>query len=170
MDTNTPSSSKKWSLMLRQLSPLQYTLSLLVVAVMSYAFYSVSNDLARGLEDDLRTAFDQQNLTVVDIASSRVGFHIDNDIAENVRLLGQFPAMQRLELHNGTRDLQKVHNYAAPRVDGFALFDRNGDFFTASPESMKHLYKENQANANFFKISKEQHRSIFLIGFMRVKT
>jgi len=85
----------------------------LVLIVITSAFYTVAHDLAKGLEDDLRTAFDQQNLTVVDIASSRVGFHIDNDVAENVRLLGQFPAMQRQELHNGTRDMEKVNTFAA---------------------------------------------------------
>jgi len=140
---------------LRQLSLRQYALGAVVLAGIIYAFYMVSHDLAQGLEDDLRTAFDQQSLTVVDIASSRVGFHIDNDVAENVRLLGQFPAMQRLELHNGTRDMEKVNRYAAPRVDGFVLFKSNGDFFTAYPESMQHLYKGNQADTDFFKTTKE---------------
>ncbi len=140
---------------LRQVSPLQIVLGAFVLAVITYSFYVVAHDLAQGLEDDLRTAFDQQNLTVVDIASSRVGFHIDNDVAENVRLLGQFPAMQRQELHNGTRDMEKVNTFAAPRVDGFVLFKANGDFFTAYPESMRYLYKDNQAEADFFKTTKE---------------
>ncbi|MFQ5345837.1 MAG: hypothetical protein ACE5DZ_07755, partial [Mariprofundus sp.] len=110
-----PSESADIAQILRQFSPLQYAIGGLMLIGISFAFYSLSHDLAQGLEDDLRTAFDQQNLTVVDIASSRVGFHIDNDVAENVRLLGQCPAMQRLELHNGTRDMEKVHNFAAPR-------------------------------------------------------
>lgn len=140
---------------LRQISPLQMVLAAFALSMITYSFYIVAHDLAQGLEDDLRTAFDQQNLTVVDIASSRVGFHIDNDVAENVRLLGQFPAMQRQELHNGTRDMEKVNTFAAPRVDGFVLFKANGDFFTAYPESMRYLYKDNQAEADFFKTTKE---------------
>jgi len=140
---------------LRQLSPLQFLSGTLLVIIVTFSFYSLSRDLAVGLEDDLRTAFDQQNLTVVDIASSRVGFHIDNDVAENVRLLGQFPAMQRLELSNGTRDMEKVNTFAAPRVDGFIMFKANGDFFTAYPESMRHLYKGNHKNDDFFKTSTE---------------
>lgn len=140
---------------LRQVSPLHILLGAFVLIVITYSFYIVAHDLAKGLEDDLRTAFDQQNLTVVDIASSRVGFHIDNDVAENVRLLGQFPAMQRQELHNGTRDMEKVNTFAAPRVDGFVLFKANGDFFTAYPESMRYLYKKNQVETDFFKTTKE---------------
>ncbi|MDX8395816.1 MAG: hypothetical protein R8K22_05335 [Mariprofundaceae bacterium] len=77
--------------MLRQLSPLQLIGGIALIGFVTFSFYNMSRDLAVGLEGDLRTAFDQQNLTVVDIASSRVGFHIDNDVAENVRLLGQFP-------------------------------------------------------------------------------
>jgi len=141
--------------LLRQLSPLQFFGGSIILLLVTFSFYTLSRDLAVGLEEDLRTAFDQQNLTVVDIASSRVGFHIDNDVAENVRLLGQFPAMQRLELHNGTRDMEKVNTFAAPRVDGFVLFDAKGDFFTAFPESMRHLYKDNQSQTDFFKITKE---------------
>jgi len=138
-----------------QLSLAQAVIGLALLCLITYSFYFISKDLAQSLEDDLRTAFDQQNLTVVDIASSRVGFHIDNDVAENVKLLGQFPAMQRLEMHNGTRDMEKVNTVAAPRVDGFVLFKANGDFFTAYPESMQHLYKDNQANTDFFKTAKE---------------
>jgi len=138
-----------------QLSAWQLALGLTLLLGITYTFYFISKDLAQGLEEDLRTAFDQQNLTVVDIASSRVGFHIDNDVAENVTLLGQFPAMQRLELHNGTRDMEKVNTFAAPRVDGFVLFKANGDFFTAYPESMRYLYKDNQAQTDFFKTAKE---------------
>jgi len=138
-----------------QLSFTQVILGITFLFGITYSFYTISKDLAQSLEDDLRTAFDQQSLTVVDIASSRVGFHIDNDVAENVKLLGQFPAMQRLELHNGTRDMEKVNTFAAPRVDGFVLFKANGDFFTAYPESMRHLYKDNQANTDFFKNAKE---------------
>ncbi|MDX8388451.1 MAG: HAMP domain-containing sensor histidine kinase [Ghiorsea sp.] len=135
-----------------QLSATQFIFGSAFLLFISYGFYMMSNDLASGLEDDLRTAFDQQNLTVVDIASSRVGFHIDNDVAENVRLLGQFPAMQRLELHNGTRDMEKVNTFAAPRVDGFVLFDAKGEYFTAYPESMHHLYEANQADSKFIKV------------------
>ncbi len=148
-----------------QLSFTQAALGLMLLVGITYLFYIISADLARSLEDDLRTAFDQQNLTVVDIASSRVGFHIDNDVAENVKLLGQFPAMQRLELHNGTRDMEKVNTFAAPRVDGFALFKANGDFFTAFPDSMRHLYQDNQANTDFFKTTKET-ASLYFSGWI----
>ncbi len=141
--------------LVRQLSPLQILLAIALIAGVTFAFYVLSRDLAKGLEEDLRNAFDQQNLTVVDIASSRVGFHIENDVAENVRLLGQFPAMQRLEKHNGTRDMSKVNTVAAPRVDGFVLFDANGDFFMAYPESMRYLYHGNHKNDPYFKIPKE---------------
>jgi len=139
----------------RQLSLFQVAIATSFLLVLSYFFYLMSNNLAVSLENDLHNAFDQQNLTVVDIASSRVGFHIANDVAENVRLLGQFPAMQRLELHNGSRDMEKVNTFAAPRVDGFVLFDAQGDFFTAFPDSMKHLYQGNQSDQPFFKNSKE---------------
>ena len=139
----------------RQLSPLQILAGLVILGAITFTFYTLSRDLAKGLEEDLRTAFDQQNLTVVDSASSRVGFHIENDVAENVRLLGQFPAMQRLELHNGTRDMSKVNTVAAPRVDGFVLFDADGNFFTAYPESMRHLYQGNHKDDPYFKIPKE---------------
>lgn len=152
MSSNKPLNIKS---IFSQLSFAQAALGLALIFGVTYAFYIISRDLAQSLEDDLRTAFDQQNLTVVDIASSRVGFHIDNDVAENVKLLGQFPAMQRLELHNGTRDMEKVNTFAAPRVDGFVLFKANGDFFTAYPESMHHIYKDNQANTDFFKTAKE---------------
>ncbi len=141
--------------LLSQFSVVQRLASLSLLLLITYGFYLLAHDLSTDLEHDLSTAFDQQNLTVVDIASSRVGFHIDNDVAENVRLLGQFPAMQRLELHNGTRDMEKVNTFAAPRVDGFVLFNREGDFFTAFPESMRHSYQGNHANADFFKTSKE---------------
>jgi len=150
---------------IKQLSPRQFFSGIIVLILITFSFYSLSRDLATGLEDDLRTAFDQQNLTVVDIASSRVGFHIDNDVAENVRLLGQFPAMQRLELHNGTRDMEKVNTFAAPRVDGFVLFDANGDFFTAFPESMRPLYKDNQSKTDFFKTTKET-ASLYFSGWI----
>lgn len=140
---------------LSQLSPAQYIAGIAILFVITFGFYQLSRDLAVGLEGDLRTAFDQQNLTVVDIASSRVGFHIDNDVAENVRLLGQFPAMQRLEEYNGTRDMEKVNTFAAPRVDGFVLFKDNGDYFISYPESMRHLYQENQSKSDFFEIPKE---------------
>ncbi|MDQ6999193.1 MAG: sensor histidine kinase, partial [Mariprofundus sp.] len=150
---------------LKQLSPIQFFGGIAILILITFSFYSLSRDLAIGLEDDLRTAFDQQNLTVVDIASSRVGFHIDNDVAENVRLLGQFPAMQRLELHNGTRDMEKVNTFAAPRVDGFVLFDADGDFFTAFPESMRHLYKDNQSETDFFKTAKET-ASLYFSGWI----
>ncbi|PIP02160.1 MAG: hypothetical protein COW18_02265 [Zetaproteobacteria bacterium CG12_big_fil_rev_8_21_14_0_65_54_13] len=139
----------------QQLNATQLSIGLLLIVVITYGFYTLSRDLAQGLEDDLRTAFDQQNLTVVDIASSRVGFHIDNDVAENVRLLGQFPAMQRQELGNGTRDMEKVNTFAAPRVDGFVLFAPNGDFFTSYPESMRHLYQGNHADQDFFKSARD---------------
>jgi len=139
----------------RQLSLFQVILSACFLLILSYFFYLMANNLAESLEKDLHNAFDQQNLTVVDIASSRVGFHITNDVAENVRLLGQFPAMQRLEYHNGTRDMEKVNTFAAPRVDGFVLFDAQGDFFSAFPESMQHIYQGNQSTQPFFKISKE---------------
>jgi len=140
---------------LRMLSSWQLFFGALLLMMISLTFYVVSRDLAQGLEDDLRKAFDQQNLTVVDIASSRVGFHIDNDVAENVRLLGQFPAMQRLELDNGTRDMKKVNTFAAPRVDGFVLFDKDGNFLTTSSEPMRHIYQGNQHDAPFFTIPKE---------------
>jgi signal transduction histidine kinase len=140
---------------LKQLNATHLLIGFLVIIAVTYVFYDVSSDLAQGLEDDLRTAFDRQNLTVVDIASSRVGFHIDNDVAENVRLLGQFPAMQRQELHNGTRDMEKVNTFAAPRVDGFVLFAPNGDLFTSYPESMKHIYQGNHADDDFFKTARD---------------
>jgi len=139
----------------RQLSLFQVTLAASFLLILSYFFYLMSNNLAESLEKDLHNAFDQQNLTVVDIASSRVGFHIANDVAENVRLLGQFPAMQRLEHHNGTRDMEKVNTFAAPRVDGFVLFDAKGDYFSAFPESMQHIYQGNQSTQPFFQVSKE---------------
>ncbi|MDX8405062.1 MAG: ATP-binding protein [Mariprofundus sp.] len=145
----------------QQLNARQLIVGLLAVIVTTATFYSVSRDLAQGLEDDLRTAFDQQNLTVVDIASSRVGFHIDNDVAENVRLLGQFPAMQRQELHNGTRDMEKVNTFAAPRVDGFVLFGPDGNLFTNYPESMRYIYKGNHADADYFKVPKETSNLYF---------
>jgi len=138
-----------------QLTAIQWIAGFSVLVLTTLTFYSVSRDLAQGLEDDLRTAFDRQNLTVVDIASSRVGFHIDNDVAENVRLLGQFPAMQRQELHNGTRDMEKVNTFAAPRVDGFVLFAPNGDLFTNYPESMRPIYRGNHADADYFKKPKD---------------
>jgi len=141
---------------LSHLTLFQIIGGLATIIFVTFAFYSLSRDLAVGLEGDLRMAFDQQNLTVVDIASSRVGFHIANDVAENVRLLGQFPAMQRLELDNGTRDMEKVNTFAAPRVDGFVLFDVKGNLFTVYPESMRYAYQENQAESPFFKIPKEQ--------------
>ncbi|MDQ6993601.1 MAG: ATP-binding protein [Mariprofundus sp.] len=141
--------------MFKQLKTRQLLVGLLLITAVMFTFYSVSRDLAQGLEDDLRTAFDQQNLTVVDIASSRVGFHIANDVAENVRLLGQFPAMQRQELHNGTRDMEKVNTFAAPRVDGFVLFGPDGSLFTNYPESMQYIYKGKHADADYFKVPKE---------------
>ncbi len=141
--------------MLNQLSPMQLFGGLAIIGIITFSFYNMSRDLAVGLEGDLRTAFDQQNLTVVDIASSRVGFHIDNDVAENVRLLGQFPGMQRQEMRNASRDMEKVNTIAAPRVDGFVLFDANGDLFTVYPESMRFPYKGNQSESPFFKTSKE---------------
>ncbi|MDX8396965.1 MAG: ATP-binding protein [Mariprofundaceae bacterium] len=152
MSNKTPVSS---SSVIFSLNPIHLALSFLLLILISFSFYSLARDLATSLEEDLRNAFDQQNLTVVDIASSRVGFHIANDVAENVRLLGQFPAMQRLELYNGTRDMEKVNTFAAPRVDGFVLFKANGDFFTSYPKSMHHLYKDNQANTPFFKQAKD---------------
>ncbi|OIP98732.1 MAG: hypothetical protein AUK35_10165 [Zetaproteobacteria bacterium CG2_30_46_52] len=145
---------EKYSL-LKHLTITQIVSGVLAVFLMTYTFYSVSRDLAQSLEDDLRSAFDQQSLTVVDIASSRVGFHIDNDVAENVRLLGQFPALQRLELENGTRDMEKVNTFAAPRVDGFVFFDAQGDFFSSYPESIKHLYSGNHSEDTFFKLPKD---------------
>lgn len=129
-------------------SHLLFTIATILLA--TYAFYSISRDLAQSLADDLRTAFDQQSLTVVNIASSRVGFHIDNDVAENVRLLGQFPAMQRIEPGNSTRDMEKVNIFAAPRVDGFVLFNNDGDYFTSYPESIGHEYQGNHADADYF--------------------
>jgi len=158
---NMPNHQVNWVYLFKQMSPIYLFVIFMAITFLTYSFYSLSRDLAVGLESDLRTAFDQQNQTVVDIASSRVGFHITNDVAENVRLLGQFPAMQRLELHNGTRDIEKVNTFAAPRVDGFVLFKANGDFFTAYPESMRHLYIENQAKADFFKITKETRKLYF---------
>ncbi len=140
---------------LSQLSPTQYITGMVVVCVIIFSFYQLSRDLAIGLEGDLRTAFDQQNLTVVDIASSRVGFHIDNDVAENVRLLGHFPGTQRQELVNASRDMEKVNTIAAPRVDGFVLFNPEGDLFTVYPESMRFPYQGNQAESLFFKTPKE---------------
>lgn len=144
-----------------QLNPRLLLIALSVVTATTYIFYSISRDLAQSLEDDLRTAFDQQSLTVVDIASSRVGFHIDNDVAENVRLLGQFPAMQRQELKGGRRDMEKVNTFAAPRVDGFVLFNPQGDFIASYPESMHYAYKGNHAKDDFFKAPKEESRLYF---------
>jgi len=155
MEATSKSLKSSVGRIMKQLSPLQVMTALLSVLGITSLFYMLSSDLAVDLEKDLRRAFDQQNVTVVDIASSRVGFHIDNDVVENVRLLGQFPAMQRQELHNGTRDMEKVHHVAAPRVDGFVLFNANGDFFTSSPESMKYRYQGNHAEDAYFKQPKE---------------
>lgn len=140
---------------LNTLSPFQIIFGVVIVVGITFAFYTLSRDLAVGLENDLRTAFDQQNLTVVDIASSRVGFHITNDVAENTRLLGQFPGTQRQELINASRDMEKVNTVAAPRVDGFVLFNAEGDLFTVYPESMRYPYQKNQAESLFFKVPKE---------------
>lgn len=157
MQNSAIDSSQKSNLasIMSQLTPLQFIGGLLIIGIITYSFYNLSRDLAVGLEGDLHTAFDQQNLTVVDIASSRVGFHIDNDVAENVRLLGQFPGMQRQELVNASRDMEKVNTFAAPRVDGFVLFDPEGDLFTVYPEWMRYPYNENQSDRDFFKQPKE---------------
>ncbi|MDQ6962449.1 MAG: HAMP domain-containing sensor histidine kinase [Mariprofundaceae bacterium] len=159
-------SSVNWLYLFRQMSPAYFAMVILLIAALTYFFYSLSHDLATDLEADLKSAFDQQNQMIVDIASSRVGFHITNDVAENVRLLGQFPAIQRLELHNGTRDIEKVNTFAAPRVDGFVLFKANGDFFTAYPESMYFLYAKNQSNTDFFKNTKETN-SLYFSNWIR---
>ena len=155
MKNSTDVDASALSGILKQLSPLQFFSGITILIVITFSFYTLSRDLAIGLEDDLRTAFDQQNLTVVDIASSRVGFHIDNDVAENTRLLGQFPGMQRQEMRNASRDMEKVNTVAAPRVDGFVLFDAKGDLFTVYPESMRFPYSANQSESPFFKTSKE---------------
>ena len=131
------------------------------IIFVTFAFYSLSRDLAIGLEGDLRTAFDQQNLTVVDIASSRVGFHIANDVAENTRLLGHFPGMQRQQMLNASRDMKKVNTLAAPRVDGFVLFNSKGDLFTVFPESMRYPYQGNQSESPYFKTPKETGKLYF---------
>ncbi|MDX8412450.1 MAG: ATP-binding protein [Mariprofundales bacterium] len=156
MNKNESNQESSWSFTVFRALPMwQLCFGIVLLVIISLAFYWVSRDLAQGLEDDLRKAFDQQNLTVVDIASSRVGFHIDNDVAENVRLLGQFPAMQRLELNNGTRDMKKVNAFAAPRVDGFVLFDAKGVFLSASAASMRFIYNGDQSDKPFFQAPKE---------------
>ena len=159
-EPNNPGSEKetvmntefKTPSILNQLTFTQLFVSAVLIIVLTALFYNISRDLATSLEDDLRTAFNQQNLTVVDIASARVGFHIANDVAENVRLLGQFPAMQRLELGNGTRDMEKVNIFAAPRIDGFVLFDAKGDFFTAYPKVIGYQYQGNHHDNDYFNV------------------
>ncbi|MDX8395817.1 MAG: sensor histidine kinase [Mariprofundaceae bacterium] len=48
-----------------------------------------------------------------------------------------------------------MNTIAAPRVDGFVLFNAKGDLFTVYPESMRFPYKENQSESPFFKTAKE---------------
>jgi hypothetical protein len=48
-----------------------------------------------------------------------------------------------------------VNTLAAPRVDGFVLFNAEGDLFTVYPEPMRHLYQKNQSESSLFQVPKE---------------
>ena len=132
-----------------------------VIISVTLIFYLMAQDLAHDMEKDLHNAFDQQKLLLVDIASSRVGLHLENHVAENVRLLGQFPAMQRPELENATRDMEKVNTYATPLVDGFVLFKANGDYFTSFPKAIHYLYTGNHREKAYFKEPKAKEKLCF---------
>lgn len=157
----TESETLTFTFFFKRATRLHLVAVIAVIVSVTLIFYLMAQDLAHDMEKDLRNAFDQQKLSVVEIASSRVGWHIDNDVAENVRLLGQFPAMQQPELENGTRDMEKVNTFAAPLVDGFVLFKANGDYFTSFPKEIHYLYTGNHSEKAYFKEPKLKEKLYF---------